>query len=250
MENYLSQIAKNTQSKKSIFLVVSDKTCTVNTTFNPPIHLNPKRQYEMALVNLETYYSFPNVDDTNNTFKYSSDGEKNWKSVKIPVGCYEIESLNAAIKRLLGSVGGGGGIEVKPNLNTLKCILSIKGTYAIDFNVKNSLRTLLGFAAKQYSEGVYTSESIVNILRVNSILVHTDIVTNSYMKGEMQPVIYNFFPNVSPGEKIISTPKNLIYLPITVDTIYRLKTWLTDQDNQHLDLRGEVLTIRYHLREC
>ena len=39
-----------------------------------------------------------------------------------------------------------------------------------------------------------------------------------------------------PGEKIISTPKNLIYLP--------LKTWLTDQDDQALDLRGEVLNIR------
>ena len=161
MENYLSQIVQNTQSKKSIILVVSDKTCTVNTTFIQPIHLNPKSQYEMALVNLETYYSFPNVDDTNNTFKYSSDGKQTWKSIKIPVGCYEIESLNDAIKRLLGS----DNIEVKPNLNTLKCILTVKGTYAIDFSVKNSLRTLLGFEAKQYSKGVYTSENIVNILR-------------------------------------------------------------------------------------
>ena len=246
MENYLSQIVENTQSKKSIILVVSDKTCTVNTTFTQPIHLNPKSRYEMALVNLETYYSFPNVDNTNNTFKYSSDGKQTWNSIEIAVGCYEIKSLNAEIKRLLGS----DNIAVKPNLNTLKCILTIKGTYAIDFNVKNSLRTLLGFDAKQYSKGVHTSENIVNILRVNSILVHTDIVTNSYIKGEMQPVIYNFFPNVSPGAKIIETPKNLIYLPITVDTIYRLKTWLTDQDNQDIDLRGEVLTIRYHLREC
>ena len=155
--------------------------------------------------------------------------------------------MNAEIKRL---IGGSTNITVKPNLNTLKCILTVKGKYDVDFNVKNSLRTLLGFNAKQYSEGVYTSENIVNILRVNSIMVHTDIVTNSYIKGEMQPIIYNFFPNVSPGEKIISTPKNLIYLPITVDTIYRLKTKLTDQDNRDIDLRGEVLTVRYHLREC
>ena len=245
MENYLNQIVENTKSRASSILVVSGKSCTVETTYNPPIPLNPNRQYEMALVNLETYYSFPNVDNTNNKFKYSNDG-KTWKTVEIPVGCYEIYAINGEIKRLVGS----DSIDIKPNLNTLKCILSIKGTYIIDFNVNDSLRTLLGFDAKQYSKGRYSSENIENILRVNSILVHTDIVTSSYIKGEMQPVIHTFFPNVSPGEKIISTPKNLIYLPVTVDTIYRMKTWLTDQDNRALDLRGDVLTIRYHLREC
>ena len=35
-------------------------------------------------------------------------------------------------------------------------------------------------------------EYIVNILCVNSILEHTDIVTSSHIKGEMKPVIYNF----------------------------------------------------------
>ena len=32
------------------------------------------KKYEIALVNLETYYNFPNVDDTNNYFSYSPDG--------------------------------------------------------------------------------------------------------------------------------------------------------------------------------
>ena len=245
MEQYLDQIVENTRSKESTILVVSGRTSTVDTRYNPPIQLNPKSQYEMALVNLETYYSFPNIDKTNNKLKYSSDGKTSWKIIEIPVGCYEIKALNAEIKRLTDSTS----IEIKPNLNTLKCILTIKGTYSVDFAVENSLRTVLGFEAKQYSKGVHYSKNIVNILRVNSILVHTDIVTSSYIKGERQPVIYNFFPNVSPGEKIVSTPKNLVYLPVTTDTIYRMKTWLTDQDNQNLDLRGEALTIRYHLRE-
>ena len=34
------------------------------TSFNPPIEL--QKEYELALVNLETYYSFPNVTDKNN----------------------------------------------------------------------------------------------------------------------------------------------------------------------------------------
>ena len=142
MENYLNQIVENTRSRESTLLVVSGKTCTVNTTYNPPIQLNPKSRYEMALVNLETYYSFPNIDNTNNKLKYSSDGKKSWKIVEIHVGCYEIKSLNAEIKRLLDS----DSVDIKPNLNTLKCILTIKGIYAIDFTVENGLQTVLGFS--------------------------------------------------------------------------------------------------------
>ena len=129
-------------------------------------------------------------------------------------------------------------------------MLIIEKGYTIDFNVLHSLAVLLGFEKKQYSSGRHSSEHVVNILRINSILVHTDIVTNSYIKGVMSPVVYNFFPDISPGVKIISAPKNLVYLPITLNTIYYMKTWLTDQDHRPLDLRGEELTIRFHFREC
>ena len=76
----------------------------------------------MGLVNLETYYSFPNIDKMNNKLEYSSDGKTSWKIIEIPVGCYKKKALNAEIKRLTDSTS----IEIKPNLNTLKCILTIK----------------------------------------------------------------------------------------------------------------------------
>ena len=87
-------------------------------------------------------------------------------------------------------------------------------------------------------------------MQVNTIMVNLDIVTNSYINGTTAPVIYNFFPNVSPGVKIFQSPINLVYLPITVDTINRIKVRLTDQNHTPLDFRGEELTIRFHLREC
>ena len=69
------------------------------------------------------------------------------------------------------------------------------------------------------------------------------------MRGVQAPVVYNFFPNVAPGQKILEAPRNLIYLPVTVDVISTLSVWLTDKDGKMLDLRGEELTIRFHLRE-
>ena len=60
----------------------------------------------------------------------------------------------------------------------------------------------------------------------------------------------SFFFKVSPGYKIIESPVNLAYLPITLDTIDRLTVSITDQDDNLLKLRNEKLTIRFHIREA
>ena len=69
------------------------------------------------------------------------------------------------------------------------------------------------------------------------------------MRCTQAPVVYNFFPNAAPGQTILEAPHNLIYLPVTVDVISTLSVWLTDQNGELLDLHGEKLTIRFHLRE-
>jgi len=44
-------------------------------------------------------------------------------------------------------------------------------------------------------------------------------------------------------------PRNLVYLPVISDKINKMETVVTDQNGKQLNLRGENLTIRYHLRE-
>ena len=56
-------------------------------------------------------------------------------------------------------------------------------------------------------------------MSVNSILVHCNIIHSSYVRGGQAQVVYNFFPNPAPGQKILEAPSNLIYLPVTVDVI-------------------------------
>ena len=96
----------------------------------------------------------------------------------------------------------------------------------------------------------YVSEHIVKIMMVNSILVHCDLVGASYLNGVRVPVIYSFFPSADPGDKIIERPTEYIYLPISSDVIRHMSVWLTDQDQNLLDLREETLTIKFHLRSC
>lgn len=115
----------------------------------------------------------------------------------------------------------------------------------------SSIRTMLGFNPQKLSSGYREGEGTVDILSVNSILVNCDFIDGSYLNGSQSPVIYSFFPNVSPGYKIVESPNNLVYLPITqsgnVQRIHFLKR-LKDQDNKELNLRGETITIRFHVR--
>ena len=139
-------------------------------------------------------------------------------------------------------------ISAKPN--TLKSVLILEKDYQVDFNHQNSLVKVLGFTGTRYTEGFHESENVLDILSINSILVNIDIISGSYVNGTTKNTIYSFFPKVSPGYKIIETPVNLVYLPITLDIIDRLGVLITDQDDYLLNLRNETLTIRFHIREA
>ena len=86
-------------------------------------------------------------------------------------------------------------------------------------------------------------------MSVNSILVHCNIIHSSYMRGTQAPIAYNICPNDAPGQKILEAPQNIIYLTVTADVVSTLSVWLMDQHGYLLDLRGEELTLRFHLRE-
>ena len=255
-KDYLKQITENTSHKTSFQVIVSGDKSSFNTLFNPKIELDRKKLYEVALVNLETYYSFPNIDDSNNTFVYSHDLGQTWTKIKIPIGSYEIDDLNNYLRSEMTRSGHYDEVNNEPfiniaaNSNTLKSILIIGRGYQVDFNHANNLSRVLGFTGQKYGEGFHESEKSVNILSINSILVNIDIIEGSYVNGKTKNTIYSFFPDVSPGYKIIESPVNLVYLPILTDTIQNLNLSITDQDENILNLRGEKLTARFHIREA
>ena len=125
----------------------------------------------------------------------------------------------------------------------------LKNNYEVDFRKDKSVNSLLGFHSNLCTSGLHESGKMVNILTINSILVNTDIISGSYVNGFTQPTIYAFFPDVSPGYITIENPHNLLYLPITADTINSITIWLTDQNGNELNLQGENLSMRFHLRE-
>ena len=156
----LEHIAKNTDHKTSFQVIVSGNQSSFNTLFNPKIELDRNKVYDIALVNLETYYSFPNIDDSNNIFVYSHDQGQTWTKIKIPIGSYEIDDLNQTIRFEMEKAGhydevnNESYISISANSNTLKSILIIEQGYQVDFNQQNNLSKVLGFTGKKYIEGI------------------------------------------------------------------------------------------------
>ena len=72
----MKEVLARTKTNYSFTLVLSDNSANIQTTFNPPLYLHANHDYELAMVNLETYYSFANIREGNNSFKLSVDDGK------------------------------------------------------------------------------------------------------------------------------------------------------------------------------
>ena len=132
MEN-LKQIVNNTEPKRSFSIVVSDNITRFKTWFKPSIQLDNKKDYEIAHINLETYYSFPNINRSNNCFSYSPGANAPWFDFIISEGSYHVEDIIEFIHRQMRKNGhydkanDKDNIETFANTNTLKSAKLISG---------------------------------------------------------------------------------------------------------------------------
>ena len=136
----LKRIIKNTEHKTWFQITVSDSELIFNTRFNQTLQLDCDKEYDIALLNLETYYLFPNIDESNNVFIYSPDNSNSWVKIKIPEGSYEIDDINNIIHHKMEQRGhydlinDDSYINISANSKTLKSVLILAKNYQVDFN--------------------------------------------------------------------------------------------------------------------
>ena len=181
------------------------------TKYSPPISLDESKQYEAALLSIDLFNSISNITNVNNVLKYSKDKDVIWVTIELDTGSYELSAISNEIQRLMVINGDYDPnadnpyyIVITANLSELKSIVYISNvSYKIDFNVPNSIGSVLGFTNETIGMGYNESPNKVNIIQVNSILVNLDIISGSYVNGSASPTIYSFYPNVSLGYKIV-----------------------------------------------
>ncbi len=239
-------------------ITLTSQTNDFTTRLSPPILLHHHKKYEAALLSIDLYNSIPNITSENNKFTYSADNGIIWKTIILAKGSYGIEAINDEIQRQMISNGDYDKtnnefyINIWINLPELKSVLDITNrSYKVNFQEENSIRSTLGFESQILSYGQHLSENIIDITKINCVLVNVDIISGGYVNGIKRQSIYSFDPHqVSPGYKIIEKPNpTLIYYPLNTNYIDSVRVWLTDQNMKLVDLRGEKVTVNLCIRE-
>ena len=129
MDEQLRKLVEYAEPKPKSFICVSWNKSRLKISFVPPLEFPPSSRYEIALTSLEPYYSFPNIDASNNHLKMSLDDGKTWMDIHIPIGCYEIKAINNELQRFImkqiGYKESEKRIILSRNPNTLRCVLEI-----------------------------------------------------------------------------------------------------------------------------
>ena len=87
-------------------------------------------------------------------------------------------------------------------------------------------------------DGDKNSELIPKLESVDLVLVHCNLVNNSYQQASK--VLFTLVPNKKYGQLITVSAESLIMLK-TVNTEFSfIKIWFTDQDNRPLEIKDSV----------
>src|SRR6267154_871791 len=195
---------------------------------SPPLYLNPNKKYEAALLSIHLYNSIPNITEENNIFKYSTDNGKSWKIIALNKGSYEIQAINDEIQRKMiisddyDSENNKFYITLSADIAELKAVIDITNkTYLVNFNAENSIGPTLGFYPEEteIGYGYNKSHNIVDITKINLVLVNVDIISGSYVngnktmdfRGEKITIKIYIRETLSIKQEIIKAIKNKIF---------------------------------------
>lgn len=242
---------------ESITLTLSGDKTSLTADYFPSINTNKKS--EIALLRLQTYNTFPNINETNNRIEIyvlDKDG-KSYRilDLRIRSGCYEIEDIKNEILDFLRieNTNYKTGIEFDMWVNEHDFRCHIKCNKKINFNIENSLASVLGYNKQHYFSPhgrIHRSERAVNINHINSIKVMCDIAQGSFSNSNPSHSIYEFFPSGRTGTKVVEIPANLIYYKLNTSNIHSINISLVDQDHNPVHNFNEKLTVVLHIRNC
>ena len=198
---------------------------------------NPNKN--VALANLSIHYTWENVksDYNNNKFKISA---PTWNDMfDVPDGSYSIAALQNYFEYIIKkheTIADVSPVLIYENEINNRIVFKIKSGYKLELLSKETMRLLV--SSTDTIDGDKNSELVLKLESVDLVLVHCNLVNNSYQQGSK--ILFTFVPNKKYGQLIPVSPETLIMLK-TVNTEFSfIEIWFTDQDNRPLEIEDSV----------
>ena len=242
---------------ESITLSLTGNDTTLSANYFPSLNVN--EDSEIALICLQTFNSFPNINSTNNRLEIEVIGDGDNKFIQdakfkyeFEEGYYDIQDINNKIAKELLTFNKLNGTYLSFNIimDQIDFRSYIKCDGILHFDISNSICSVLGFEKKQYfsRNDIHRSEKAVNLNTINSIKVMCNIAQGSFNNHLQSHSIYEFFPTGKTGTKVTQLPLNLIYYKLNKINIDSITIQLVDQNNKPIDNFSETLTVVLHIK--
>ena len=187
---------------------------------------NPNKN--MALANLSIYYTWKNVKSTcnNNKFKISA---PTWnETFDLADGLYHISEIQDYIECIIKkheTIGENAPTLIYTNTINNRIVFKIKSGYKLELLSKETVK-LLG-STYDTIDAAKNSENVPRLGNVEVVLVHCDLVNNSYQ--QYSRVLFTFVPAKQYGQLISISPHSLAFLKTMNTDFSEIEIWFTDR---------------------
>ena len=197
------------------------------------------RNKNMALGSLSICYTWKNVKSTYNNNKFKIPAPTWNKTFDLPDGSYNIPEIQDYIEYIIKkheTTGKTAPILIYANTITNRIVSKMKTGYKLELLSKETMR-LLG-STKDTIDADKNSENVPRLENVEVVLVHCNLVNNSYQQASR--VSFTFVPNKQYSQLISISPNSLIFLKTMNTEFSEIEIRLTDQSNNALEIEDNV----------
>ena len=203
---------------------------------------------------------FPNLDESNNKFIYSTIDAtgKKWESKQfsINIGAYQISDYNDVVQSNMLLKGDKDekdepAIKIYPYIPTSRIMIKIAKGYKVHFT-KGTWFKELGFDENQIlEEGLHTAPNRADLMKTLKIRIECNICNGfkinrgNYMSSANSKaltysnVLYEFPNNAAAGESISFNPNPVIYTTLRQKSFNEIVLKFSDDDGKPVNFQEE-----------
>ena len=151
----------------------------------------------------------------------------------MPDGSYNIPKIQDYIEYIIkkhDTIGENAAILIYANTINNRIVFKIKTGYKLELLSKETMK-LLG-STKDIIDSNKNSENVPRLENVEVVLVHCNLVNNSYQQASST--------NKQYGQLISILPHSLVFLKTINTEFSEIEVWFTDQNNNDLEIEDNV----------